>query len=265
MDNKTANEFIRGERHYFYLGFVLVVFPSKGHFSVLDVEDAMIGNGNPVGITAEIFKHRFWTGKWGLGINDPFVFAQGMAQGLKVVARRGAELAVFPKARQPAKILLPKDAGERFDGEQPLAMGASFESLSVATQGTARDNAMEMDVMLKALTPGVENGAEAELSVPMTRSEFLESFRSRLEQKIVNLLVIPSSPGVEVVRKRKNSMEIGNRKEFLFSRFYPACAFESLAFWTVAVTAGIVADVEGTTYCTNILVPPERGATAIQY
>jgi hypothetical protein len=60
-------------------------------------------------------------------------------------------------------------------------------------------------------------------------------------------------------------MEIGNRQEFRFSRFYPARAFESLAFWTVAVTAGVVADLEGATFHANIFVPTERSATAIQY
>lgn len=72
VKQKSSDELIRREGHGFLLIVVAVVSPIKFHLAIFDVDDPVIGNGDPVGITADIVHHLLWPGERWLGVDDPF-------------------------------------------------------------------------------------------------------------------------------------------------------------------------------------------------
>jgi hypothetical protein len=48
-----------------------IVPPLEFHLAVFDTDDPMIGNGDPVGVTAGVVNHLLWSGEWWLDVDDP--------------------------------------------------------------------------------------------------------------------------------------------------------------------------------------------------
>ena len=46
-------------------------FVGKGNFAVFDRLDPVVGDGNPVGISSEVFQYLRRAGEWLLGVDDP--------------------------------------------------------------------------------------------------------------------------------------------------------------------------------------------------
>jgi hypothetical protein len=51
---------------------VAVISPIKFHLALFDVNESMIGNGDPVRVAADIVHHLLWLGERWLGVDDPF-------------------------------------------------------------------------------------------------------------------------------------------------------------------------------------------------
>ena len=53
-----------------------IVFPTEGNLPLFEREQALIGDGDAVGITTEILQHLARPAEGWLGIDDPFFFAE---------------------------------------------------------------------------------------------------------------------------------------------------------------------------------------------
>src|SRR5215216_1731784 len=53
-----------------------IVLPLEGDAVVVEGDQAAIGDGDAVGVAAEIGEHRLWPGEGSLGIDDPLDLAQ---------------------------------------------------------------------------------------------------------------------------------------------------------------------------------------------
>jgi hypothetical protein len=74
VQEKSAHEFQRGEvADFLFAG-------SEDDMVVVDVEDAMVGDGDPVGIQAEVTKERLGLLEGGLGVDDPRLAVQRVFQ-----------------------------------------------------------------------------------------------------------------------------------------------------------------------------------------
>jgi hypothetical protein len=57
------------------LVIVGVVFPLKGYGRIVDRDDSMVGNSDPMCVTSEILEYVFRAAKRRLGVDDPvFIF-----------------------------------------------------------------------------------------------------------------------------------------------------------------------------------------------
>ena len=72
MEEKSSDEFVCREGHGFLLVDVAVVSPFKFHLAIFDVDDPMIGNGDAVGVAADVVHDLLWPGERWLGVDDPF-------------------------------------------------------------------------------------------------------------------------------------------------------------------------------------------------
>lgn len=85
MLEKATDEFGGIECHQAeFLG--PVVPPAESDFAISDVGDSVVGDGDPMGISAEIVEDLLWTAERLLGIDDPLV-TTGLANPRGIAAR----------------------------------------------------------------------------------------------------------------------------------------------------------------------------------
>ena len=94
--------------------FVAVVFPAEAHLSVLVGDQPLIGEGDPVGIAAEVLDGLLWAAEGRFGIGHPFGVAQGSQAGLE----GGGFLQPFQIAEELEVALLERLL-ERFEEQAP--------------------------------------------------------------------------------------------------------------------------------------------------
>ena len=79
VKQKTSQKLIAREGHQFLPIVVRRVTPAKGNLAVRQCDQAMVGDGDAVGIAAEILQHVLRSAEGRFGVNDP-VFAEERTQ-----------------------------------------------------------------------------------------------------------------------------------------------------------------------------------------
>jgi len=54
MHQETADEFLGGKSHYLDFVEIPVIAPVEGHQTFLKFQDAVVGNGDPMGVAAKV-------------------------------------------------------------------------------------------------------------------------------------------------------------------------------------------------------------------
>jgi hypothetical protein len=71
VEEETPQEFRSQKRHLPQFAPVGVVFPPEGHAFAVKRQEPMVGNGNPMGVSAQVTQHLRGAAKGGFGINRP--------------------------------------------------------------------------------------------------------------------------------------------------------------------------------------------------
>jgi hypothetical protein len=71
VDQESAQELNRGDRHDLLLAAVRIVFPAKRDSIILERNQSMVGDGDAVRIASEIVQNMLGTAEGWLGIDDP--------------------------------------------------------------------------------------------------------------------------------------------------------------------------------------------------
>src|SRR5262249_42268222 len=81
VQEQTANELDAIQRPGLLLVPVRVVLPVKMDLAILDADQAVIGDGHPVGVACQVLENDLRTATaWGLSINNPVLLPQGRDQ-----------------------------------------------------------------------------------------------------------------------------------------------------------------------------------------
>ena len=83
MKKEPSDELICLERHGLLTVVVGIIPPPEKDFAVLDIEDAVIADGDSVCISTEIFENSFGTAKWRFAVNNPFLFIELFPEGIE--------------------------------------------------------------------------------------------------------------------------------------------------------------------------------------
>ena len=123
MQAKAAQELGSGQGHRLLLAVFTVIFIAESDFPVVEIEEAMVGNGRFVGVAAEVLDDAFRPGKRGFGVDDPGFLVQFIApggDGLLFGRGRGrqVECSVRPSGHELAQVDATEDLGDGLDGEQ---------------------------------------------------------------------------------------------------------------------------------------------------
>ena len=68
MQQEAANELLLLQAHHLQARIVAVILPIEADLAILEVDQTMIGDGDPVRIAAEIFKDMLGAAKRGLNV-----------------------------------------------------------------------------------------------------------------------------------------------------------------------------------------------------
>ena len=79
VQQEASQELICGEGHDLLLAAVSVVLPAEGDVIPVEADEAMVGDGDAMGIAGEIVKHVLGSAEGRLGIDDP-VLAEELVQ-----------------------------------------------------------------------------------------------------------------------------------------------------------------------------------------
>jgi hypothetical protein len=85
MKKESSDELVDLQRHHLLLITIGIITPQKGDLCVLDTEDAIIADGDSVGISAQILKDSLSSVEWRLAVYDPLLMIEPSSEYLKVM------------------------------------------------------------------------------------------------------------------------------------------------------------------------------------
>lgn len=125
VQQEPAQELVVGKSHGAVLALMSVVSPAKRYAVVVDVKQAVIGNGDAMGVTGQILQNVFRTAERRLGVNDPRFTGDGFEKRCEVVfvgERRALpkerQLMVAKRISQTVGELATKDSAEHFHWQE---------------------------------------------------------------------------------------------------------------------------------------------------
>ena len=147
-----------------------VVAPTEADLTVLDGEEAVVGDGDAVGVLTEVVEDLVGAGEGALGVDDPLGLAEGLevaGEGVGVIesgARGAAELepAGAEGLLEQFEEEAAEQAGEDANGEEE-AGAAGDPAVTVGSDAAAGDDAVQVGVKREHLPPGMQDGEEADL------------------------------------------------------------------------------------------------------
>ena len=84
MQQEPSDKFIYRERHGFLTAMVGIIPPEEGKVAILVGEDAVIADGDPMGISAEVLKNAHWATEGRFAVDDPLLIIELFPEDLKV-------------------------------------------------------------------------------------------------------------------------------------------------------------------------------------
>jgi hypothetical protein len=114
----------------------------------------------------------------------------------------------------------------------------------IERQPTGGNDAMDMGMESKLLTPGVQHGEEANFRAKVSRitSDFEKCLRTGAEQQIVDDFLILQGQWRELRRKCEDHMDVARGEKFFLTRGDPAFAGRGLTLRAVSIAAAVVGD-----------------------
>src|SRR6266853_4854003 len=177
VEQEAPDEFPGIEGHGFLAAVVLAVPVEKSHAVVFDRQDSVIGDGDAVGIAAQILQYGFRRREGSFGIDDPLLFPDRGHEFLKLgsLSESGgsagkAELVFAVSSGEVIEEFCAEDHAQGFDVKQEVRTGPDPPP-PVETQRTARDQAVEMEVVPQSLLPSMKDRQESDSAVQMGASE----------------------------------------------------------------------------------------------
>ena len=69
--NEASEELFSGKRHLPVLVAVSVIFPAEGHPTVVEGQQTMARDSDPVRVACKVLQYVFWPTEWFLGVHHP--------------------------------------------------------------------------------------------------------------------------------------------------------------------------------------------------
>jgi hypothetical protein len=234
----AIDEFRSGQSDGLSLATVLAVLVVKGHAAILVRDDALVADGDSMGVAAEIAQNLLGSGHGWLGVDDEILGCGTTQEEASCVLGQGKEtlreMVIEGFEELPSKDLreLPHGQEEAWPGGDPARL--------VQAQTTSGDNAVNVRVISELLIPGVENGDEA-WSRPQVLSAHLDhGLTDRFKQERKRSVRVAPEERNEAVRDGEDLMEVGDGDQVFDLSLDPERLIQTLTLGTVAIATGVV-------------------------
>ena len=77
VKEEAADEFVSIERHRLVLAVMAIIFPAKRDLAVIDIEQAIVGDGDTVRVPRDIVEDLVRPSEGFFGVDHPVLFANG--------------------------------------------------------------------------------------------------------------------------------------------------------------------------------------------
>jgi hypothetical protein len=270
VPQEPPQEFVSRESHLPLAVPMGIVFPAEGDLTVLEGEQAMVGDGNTMGVTRQVVKDVFRPAEGWFGVNDPVLTKQGAKQSTELLGiledfwvSVESECALKEGSAEAGHKLPPKDAAEGLDGQEE-GVAILKPAGVISRQAASGNHTVDVGMVLQVLSPGVEHAEEADLGAEVTRidSDFEERRGAGLEEQAVKEALVLIGERRQLVGEREDYMNVRNGQEFLAALRQPAVARPGLTLGAGAVATRVVRDGAMTTAKAAIPVAAQSGGAA---
>ena len=199
MQQEATQELFGRQSEESFLVFIGGVSPAKRDLVILERNEPWIGNGNAMGVSAEIAQHLLGSAERRLAVDYP-------ARRIKLTDQTPKQFGLRQAAKQAATPELSGSVGllERFEklAAEDLAENRfrKKEALTsrahpmgtVARQTAGSDDTVNVGMMLQLLIPRMQNAEEADLSAEALGvcGNFEESLCAAAEQQSIDHLLV---------------------------------------------------------------------------
>src|SRR5271165_5913323 len=163
MKQESAQKLLDIQSHDLLLVAMGGVSPTERNLAIGKSDESVVGDGNAMGVGAQIAQHMFRPSEGALGVDDPVMaeqYAQPCCEGTRL--GQGQEVAVemecasMEGAAKSGDELAAEDTAEHADGQEEGAPGG--DPAGVIWSDTAGGQyAVDMGMKLQALVPAVEH------------------------------------------------------------------------------------------------------------
>ena len=175
MEQESAQEFLDSQSHEPLLVAIRGISPSEGDVAIGESDQPAVGDGDAMGIGAEITQYMFWAAEWRLGVYDPVVAEQhsqpcgegawlGEMQKFAVKLKRASMEGIAKSGDE----LAAEDTAEHADGQEEGRPGGDPSGV-IRCEAAGGKDTVDMGMKLQSLIPGVEHAEETDLGAKMSR------------------------------------------------------------------------------------------------
>ena len=248
-----------------------VVLPAKAHLAVGDVQDALVGDGDAVGVAAEVGQHAGRARERGLGVDDPLAAAQGpqvALEGRRIgevgEAAAEAQFALLESLLESGQKNAAEAARENAHGQEETG-AAGDPTVALGGEPAAGHDAMQVGVVAQIAAPAVQHGQKAELGAEVARvgGNLLEAVSGGAEEQAVQQAAVLQGERGEFGGQREHDMEVLAVEQFRAALGQPFGPGRALAFGAVAVATGAVADAAPAALVALFDLTAEGGGAAL--
>ena len=216
MQEEAAPELLHRQRHQPLLVVMRGIPPAKRNLAIRQGNQPVVGDGDTVGVRAEISQDMLRSSEGSLAIHDPVMAKQlpqpggedlGLGEEFEVAIE--AELALGEGALQSGHELAAKHSTQHSVGKKEGAAGGNPARV-IGGQTPGREYAMDMGMKLELLILSVQNAEETDLGAQMLGIEghFEKSLGAGVEQEVVDRLLVLQSERRQFSRQSENDMHV---------------------------------------------------------
>src|SRR5207302_1342767 len=169
VEQEAADELVGTKGHHLLLVVVAIILPAEADPALGKTDQAAVGDGDAMGIAAEIIEHLLGSAERSLGVDDPANGAQGPQPGSEHGWRGQArQIAKEPELTRIERRLEAGQEKPAVETRQHLyrqkEAGAAADPASpVGRWPATRHDAVNMGMMMQVLSPGVQDGHQPDL------------------------------------------------------------------------------------------------------
>lgn len=221
----------------------------EGDAVIIHGDQAVIGDGDPVGVAAEVFEDLLRATEGPFGIDDPFCSIQLVHEmgeqgwvGQLLACCGECELSIVVSPTQGIEELATEQRAEDLTGEEVSVQLCGDPAISGWSQSSAGDDAVQMKVRQKLAGPCMQHRGNAELGAekPVVVSEIEQGFRGGCKEGVEEPQTVVHGQGPELAGQGEDGMEVVSGQEALFALGDPFGLSQALALRAVTVSAGVV-------------------------